>query len=149
MYYISGILKNRICVTDTSDGVTDKMLPLEVLQAEKMGYKIIGLYHYNGKVNFVPYTENLIKLMQAQRGTPVSLKLSKGLGYRQMLYIGHKLKDCAVDSFYFFDDSGMDGYCKVTSKYIVDNDMNDCFNFEVCDTDRLRVLQQRFKDFGG
>lgn len=146
MFYISKVFKSHINVIDTTDNVEESLTATELLQAERMGYKIAGILHKNGHVYFLPYTIDLIKLDTMIVGTPVRIKLSKGLDFKQTLYAGRKLKNGKL-IFYFYDDSGVDGYFGLSSEYIVDNHVN--FDFNNNDTTRVATLVHRFKDLGG
>lgn len=148
MYFISGVSKNKILVTDTSDGVEDKMTPIEVLKAERMGFKILGLYHSSGHVYFCPYTMDLVRLANSQYGIPLRVRLTEGLGFKQVLYIGHEFKG-DKDTFYFFDDSGIDGYFGLTSDYISTNSKSVKFDFDNNEPVRVSILTKRLKDSGG
>lgn len=148
MYYISRVVKNKIYVVDTSDGVEDKMLPIDILKAEKMGFNILGLYHSRGHIYFCPYTKELVKISQLDIGVPIRVRLTKGLGYKQTLYLGHEFNG-NKDIFYFFDDSGIDGYFGLSSDYIYSNRESVNFDFENNDSTRVAILTRRLKDSGG
>ena len=146
MYYITKVTKNSVSVMDTADNVEDKLTPIEVLQAERMGYKVKGLIHLNGQVYFYPYTVDLIKVDSLAVGTPVRIKLSKGLGFKQTLYAGKQFKNGKL-VYYFYDDSGVDGYFGLSSEYIAENSIS--FDFSNNDAVRVATLVHRFKDLGG
>lgn len=145
MYYISGVVKNKIKVVDTSDNAEDLLTTTEVLQAERMGYSIKGLIHSNGRVYFCPYSPSILEIDNLQIGSPVRVRLSSGLDFKQTLYAGKHLKNGKL-LFYFYDDSGVDGYFCLSSEYITKNNIS--FDFKN-DTIRVATLINRFKDSGG
>lgn len=148
MFYIVKVSDNLISVLDTSDGVVDDLTPKEVLKAEELGIEVVGVHHFRGSICFCPYTDDLIKLMSIKIGTPVMVKVAKGIGFKQTLYIGHKFEN-ERDIFYFYDDSGVDGYFGLASDYVAENKGSVQFDFENKERVRASILTRRFKDFGG
>ena len=146
MFFITEVTKNCISVKDTTDNAVDKLTINEVLQAERMGYNISGIVRHNGQIYFCPYTLDLIRLDDTQVGTPVRVKLSKGLGFKQTLFVGKHFSNGKL-IFNFYDDSGITGCFGLSSEYIAKNDVS--FDFSNNDTIRVATLVKRLKDSGG
>ena len=148
MYYISKLKGKLIGIIDTSDMIEDFLSPKDVLLAERQGYKIEGIVRHNGNVYFIPITPTMLAIKSIPVGTPVRIKMTSGLDYKQTIYLGNKFDDSRKDVvFYFFDDSGVDGYFGISCKYALNNIkelMYDTNN----DAVRVATLLKRIKDIG-
>ena len=88
MYLISGKRDNTYAVLDTSDGIAEYYTKEQVLTFKQNGINIAGVTP-DGRIFILD--ANLAYLWYAQRGTPLKIKLTKDLFWRQALYI-----DCIV-----------------------------------------------------
>lgn len=147
MYYITKMNARYIWVKDTTDGVIDKFDKHEALLFERQGIRIHGIYHHLGKLIFSAYTDTTAKLLVTKIGTPIRVKLSKGLDWKQTLFLGSQLQD-DKEVFLFYDDSGVDGYFGLSAQYLYNNpDL--VLDFENNDPSRVTMLTRRLKDSGG
>lgn len=147
MYYITKVNERYVWVKDTDDNKVDKFSKYDILSIEKRGFKIQGIFHYLGKIYFSAYTDVSVKLLNTVIGTPIRVKVSKGLDYKQTLYLGSQFKD-GKEIFMFFDDSGVDGYFGLSAQYLYSNDGFD-LDFNNNDPQRVATLTRRLKDSGG
>ena len=147
MYYITKINERYVWVKDTTDNAVDKFSKYDILSIEKHGFKIHGIFHYLGKIYFSAYSDVSAKLLTTTIGTPIRVKISSGLDYKQTLYLGSQFKD-GKEIFMFFDDSGVDGYFGLSAQYLYSNDGFD-LDFNNNDPQRVATLTRRLKDSGG
>lgn len=147
MYYITKINQKYVWVKDTKDGVIEKFSKYDVLGYEKMGIKIHGIFHYLGKIYFSAYSDVSAKLLTTTIGTPIRVKVSKGLDYKQTLYLGSRFEN-GKEVFMFFDDSGVDGYFGLSAQYLCNSQDFD-LDFSNNDPARVLTLTKRLKDSGG
>ena len=132
MYLISGKRDNTYAVLDTSDGIAEYYTKEQVLTLKQNGVDIAGVTP-DGRVFILDV--NLAYLWYAQKGTPLKIKLTKDLFWRQALYI-----DCIVTpqgklGFRFFDRSGL--FC-LTSEFIIRSKV--AFNFNTNDPELVAKL---------
>lgn len=147
MYYITKINQKYVWVKDTDDGVVDKFDKHEVLALEKRGIKIHGIFHHLGKIHFSAYNDTSAKLLTTSIGTPIRVRLSKDLDYKQTLFLGSQIKD-DKEVFMFYDDSGADGYFALSAQYLYNNAVV-VLDFNNNDPQRVSTLTKRLKDSGG
>lgn len=147
MYYITKMNERSVWIKDTTDGVVERYSKYDVLGYEKMGIRIHGIFHYLGKIYFSAYSDVSAKLLTTNIGTPIRVKVSKGLDYKQTLYLGSQFKD-GKEIFMFFDDSGVDGYFGLSAQFLYSNDGFD-LDFSNNDPARVLTLTKRLKDSGG
>lgn len=145
MFYVSSQKGYLIGVTDTEDDVEGFFKPLDLLKYERLGFKIIGINHENGRIYFIPFNKSLIQILGMELGSPLKIKISDGVDYEQVLYIGKKVKANTCE-FMFYDDGGIEGFLKLSSHYIIEN--NIVFDFDNNDIQRVMTLQRRYQDMG-
>lgn len=142
MFYITKVSKNCINVMDTTDNVEESLTREEVLKAEKMGYEVKGVIHYNGTVYFCPYSADLLRIDSLALGTPVMVCTSKNLGFEQTLYVGKRFMNNKL-IFNFYNNSGVTGYFGLSSEYIVERNVK--FDFDNNDAFEVVGLLHSFK----
>lgn len=146
MYYLTGNKHGvKYGVIDTSDGVEDYLSIPELLSAEHQGFKIYGLIRNHGYLYCFGVNESAIKLLRCDCPVPVRLRLAKGLGYVQTVYIGYRVRSDLLE-FIFFDDSGMSGLCILTNIDLKSDGVD--LDFDHVDTRRRDILLKRLKDSG-
>jgi hypothetical protein len=145
MFYISSKKGKKYGVTDTSDGVEEFYRPEELLQIERIGAKIEGIFRENGKIYLVILSENILPLLHSQVGTPVVVKMTATTAPKQTLYVGYTLdKGKERIIFSFFDDSGISGEFGISTDFARNH--NDCtLDFNNNDPRRVVRLIQRVK----
>lgn len=149
MFYISNIRNKTVGITDTTDNVEEFLSSNEVLLAEKQVGKIEGILRIKGRIYFIPLTNMTLALKQKKVGIPVRVKLTAGLDYKQTVYMGSKFDENRKDVvFYFYDDSGVDGYFGVSCNYALMHKDELFFDFENNDAVRVATLLRRIKDNG-
>lgn len=146
MYYITKIDKKYVWVKDTDDGVVDKFDKHEALALEKRGIKIHGIFHHLGKIVFSAYTDTSARLLTTNVGTPIRVRVSSGLDYKQTLFLGSQIKD-DKEVFMFYDDSGADGYFGLSVQFLYNSGV--VLDFDNNDPQRVSTLTKRLKDSGG
>lgn len=151
MYYLSGHKQGaRYGVVDTEDGVEDYLSMPELLSAESNGYKIYGLLRNKGYIHCLGVTQEFAHLLRLHKQVPfpVAVRLSRGLGFRQTLYIGYRIRKGVLE-FVFFDDSGDSGLCIVSNLEIITHPGDVSLDFRNINSRRADVLMRRLKDSGG
>ena len=146
MYYITKIDKKYVWIKDTDDGVVDKFDKHEALALEKRGIKIHGIFHHLGKIVFSAYTDTSARLLTTNVGTPIRVRVSSGLDYKQTLFLGSQIKD-DKEVFMFYDDSGVDGYFGLSAQFLYNSGV--VLDFDNNDPQRVSTLTKRLKDSGG
>lgn len=146
MYYITKIDKKYVWVKDTDDVVVDKFDKHEALALEKRGIKIHGIFHHLGKIVFSAYTDISARLLTINVGTPIRVRVSSGLDYKQTLFLGSQIKD-DKEVFMFYDDSGADGYFGLSAQFLYNSGV--VLDFDNNDPQRVSTLTKRLKDSGG
>lgn len=145
LYYLSGNRKGaKYGVLDTEDGVEDYMTISELLTAESHGYKIYGIFRNKGYLYCFGMTPVTVSLLNKKPPFPVAVRLAKGLGLMQTLYLGHRIRKGILE-FVFFNDGGMSGICVLSSTDITNGVEID---FSSIDSHRVDVLKRRLKDSG-
>lgn len=147
MFYVSRLKGKMIGVIDTDDGVEDFLTPTDVLLAEKQGNKIEGIIRVNGKVYFIPMTPITLQLSKLQRGIPVRVKLTKGLDFKQTIFMGSKFDENRKDViFYFFDDSGVEGSFGISCQFALNHKSELQIDLNNNDPMRVTTLIKRLQD---
>lgn len=149
MYYLSGNKKGvKYGVVDSDDGVEDFMTITELLTAESRGYKIYGLFRKQGYLYCFGMNMDIVDLLCRRVPVPVALRLSRGLGFMQTIYIGHRIRNGGLE-FVFFNDGGMSGLCILSNTDFLTHPGDVALDFVHIDSRRADVLLRRLKDSGG
>ena len=89
MFYVSSMSGNKIGVTDTSDGVEEFYTRDDLGCFLARGIAILGVSfrNSNGALSISVICPEAAKILYLQSGSPVRLKLSSSLPYKQFLVI--------------------------------------------------------------
>lgn len=149
MYYLSGNRKgSKYGVVDSEDGVEDFMTLTELLTAESQGYKIYGMFRKQGYLYCFGVNPVIVSLLSRKVPFPVALRLTKGLGFMQTVYLGHRIRNSLLE-FVFFNDGGMSGICVLNNNDFLTHPDDVALDFRQIDWRRTEVLMRRLKDSGG
>lgn len=148
MYFLSGNRRgSKYGVVDTEDGIEDFLTISELLVAESRGLKVYGLFRKNGYLYCFGLTLDAVNLLKRRVPVAVRVRIAHGLGFTQMVYMGHRVTNTGDLEFVFFDDSGMSGLCILTNMDFISGGVGlDFFNI---DQRRASVLMRRLQDSGG
>lgn len=147
MFYLSGRQQSgKYGVVDSVDFVEDFLTVNQLIIAESYGYKIQGFFREGDNFYFFPMTPVSANLLRKKPPVSMKIRLSVGLGFVQVIYIGHRIR-AGVLEFLFFDDSGSDGMCIVPSSKFVSREIT--VDYVNIDKKRAKVLMIRYKDSGG
>lgn len=148
MYYLTGSKRgSRYGVVDTEDGVEDFLTISELLMAESRGLKVYGLFRKNGYLYCFGLTVEAIGLLKRRAPVAVRVRIASGVGFTQMVYMGHRVTSVGSLEFVFFDDSGMSGLCILTNLDFIHGGV--ALDFLNIDQRRASVLMRRLQDSGG
>ena len=136
MYYISGVQSNTVDVTDTKDNVEERIDKAEAVKLVKSGVTIYGVDRKNDSFRFKKYTKDVIKLFSLKEGTPLRIRLSKNLDYKQVIYMGYSNEG----KFGFFDGEGIDSYFFLSIDFIVSKEGAMKFDFDNNDATKVATL---------
>lgn len=140
MFYISRKQKDSYGVVDTDDGIEEFLTKQELLSAESVVGKIYGIERDKSGIHFLTLVSRIADLISKDKGTAVSVKL-RDLPFKQTLYLGYKY-DSEMDDlvFYFFDNSGANGYFGVSRSYILKGNQVVDFDFDNIDVSKVGLL---------
>lgn len=147
MYYLSGRQKGRkYGVIDTKDGVEEFFTMSDMLTAESRGFKIYGLFRKYGYLYCFGMTPLSMELLTKTPPVAVAVRLSRGLGFMQTVYMGYRVNMNRLE-FVFFNDGGESGLVILTSLDFQAGGV--ALDFVNLDHRRAEVLMRRLKDSGG
>lgn len=130
MFYVSSMRGNRIGVTDTYDGVEEFYTRDDLGCFLARGISILGVSfkNSNGVLNVSVICPEAAKLLYLQSGSPVRLKISSSLPYKQFIVIR-----ADFDGVMLFDGT----LSKVTYSFISTNKVS----VDTVNNDPIRVAE--------
>ena len=108
MFYVSSISGSKIGVTDTADGVEEFVTKDGISCYLARGVFILGAsISQNGSVKVAPICKEASKFLYMSSGTPVQVKLSESLPFKQFIFVrydadGVMLYDGTVSKFTYY-----------------------------------------------
>lgn len=136
MFYVSSKNGSHFGVTDTKDNVQEYYSREELLAFHDKGITIHGVT--SSKITIT--SPEVIKLTRTSGGTPLRIKISSTVDYKQVIYMGF-----GDGKFNFFDGQGISGYFQLSTNWFIERKDKPMLDFENNDPVKVAKLLKELK----